>query len=211
MNKLPDISEIYNDPERALEEELGWLLNAEYKRHLDFVLPRMEKAGVKSVVEFGCGSGLVAAGLDPHMGYVGIDRNEWFLKKAVERNLGKERKFIVNDIRKNDFKNTPFDLSMAWAFLKHFALDEWDAILAKVLSAGRYGAFGVQLLAKDLDNGTGFHHTFVTEEHLRRATLAAGHEVLEVVTFLEADLPGEGRLKDVGVWTRKDDGTTETA
>src|SRR5690348_5894946 len=132
MPKHPDISEFY-DEARAQAEQVQWLLSGPYRRYLAFVLPRIERESIRSVIEYGCGSGLVAAGL-PEVHYVGIDKNPHFLDMAWKRcgnSAPLMRRFVCFDARNH--ATEPADLAMAWSFLKHFSLDEWDRMVRLVL------------------------------------------------------------------------------
>lgn len=200
--KLPDISVFYT-PETALREEVRWILSGKHTKDLEFLLPRMEHHGIKTVLELGCGSGITAFGLPAETDYLGIDKNPWFLGRARLRNESNpKRRFRAWDAR-NWEQAESSDLSMAFGFLKHFALDEWDRMVATVLRHGRFGAFDMQLLHKDLDDGTEYHHVFVTERRLRAAVSSAGHEVVDLALLNEGTLEGEGTVRNMLCWTRR--------
>jgi len=203
LKRFEDISEFY-DPNRALAEEVGWIMNPEaHRMYLNFLLPRMAAHEVKSVIEFGCGSGILASLLPKEMSYLGVDRNSWFLEKARMRNGVANEKRLFQCFDARNVIGHECDLSMAWAFLKHFGLDEWDRMLAKVLSHGRFGAFNVQLAKTDFDNGEEFHHVFVTEEHLQKVLAAAGHEEIDRSVQETFTLPSGEECQAVALWTRR--------
>ncbi len=190
--KFPDISETYT-PDRALQEEVSWLLDRPQEAHAKLLLPRLEKYGIKSVLEVGCGSGILASLLPKGMVYLGVDKNLWMVRKALTRNMARQEtmNFVQADVR--ELEAPPGDLAMCWSFLKHFSLDEWDQIVAKVLAHGKYGCLEVQITDQDIDNGTEWHHVFVTRERLQGAIAAAGHMILEQETHSHFALPtGEG-------------------
>jgi len=172
---FPDISSYYTE-ELALNEEVNWLLTMQWKRNSNFILPLLEQYRIATAIEFGCGSGLVAADLPATLDYVGIDRNSWFLERARERNLGKQRFFQNWDVR--NWTQEPRDLAMSWSMLKHFSLTEWTTILLKILASGRYAAFNVQLAEVCFDNGTRFHHVFVTQDQVEKVIALGNHEIL---------------------------------
>jgi hypothetical protein len=168
----------------------------------------MARFGVRTVIEFGCGSGIVAEGLPLEVSYLGIDANEWFLERARLRNKDygpTSRAFRLLDVRQchPDGQGGVRDLSMAFAFLKHFSLEEFGQILARVLAHGRYGCLGVQLLEADLDDGTEYHHTFITEEHLTRALALAGHREVEREQLWDWKHDSGGTGRSVLVWTEQ--------
>lgn len=203
MSRLPDESCRYS-PEVATDEAVAWITAGAHRRPLAFLLPRLEAHGVQSVFEYGYGSGLLASALPAGLLYVGVDACAALKQKAESLCAGREKcRFFVGDVRKFPFPDdTPYDLSMAWSFMKHFALDEWDQILAKVLSAGRFGAFDAQVAPRDFDDGTRFPHAFVTAERVRAAVGAAGHEVVAEEQFSEWRV-GEVPCRCVAYWTRR--------
>lgn len=199
--KLPDISEYYTEG-RAYDEEVQWILTRQYQNNLGFLLPGIEEHGIRHVVEFGCGTGLVAQGLIGKVDtYVGVDKNPTFLKIASQRCRNtKGFAFILSDVRKD--LDLHADLVTCWAFLKHFSLEEWDKVFRKVLSAGKYAAFNVQILGSDLDDGTEYHHTFVTEARLQACLVEAGHEEISRTVFWEGELRDKGIMREVSIWTK---------
>jgi SAM-dependent methyltransferase len=201
---LPDSSQWYTK-ERAMAEEVTWLLNQSAKVHLRFLLPRIEREGVKSVVEFGCGVGLVASGLVDKVDYIGIDSNPFFITRARNRLAGRPCFFYEADIRDrvavNDFLQS--QLSCAFFFLKNFGLHEWDQILAKLLSHGRFGCFDMQIAERDHDNGAEFHHVYLTQEHLERAVAAAGHKIVDREVQAESTVERLGLMREVMFWTQR--------
>lgn len=204
---LPDISAYYERPGRAAQEEVVWVLDAAYRRQAAFVAERMKADGLRTVLELGCGSGLFAAQLRrllPAVKYVGVDTCLAFLKMAARR--APELSFFEGDLRRTSvpqpWAELPADVVCCWRTLKHFGLHEWDAVLAHVLSLGRFAAFDMQTLPADLDDGRDYHHVFVTREHLYRAVAAAGHAVIDCVVTCEEAREG-GPLRDLALWTRR--------
>jgi len=200
---MKDISEWYT-PKRCMDSEVAALLNRPFRKHLAFVIPRMEHYDVKSILEFGCGAGHFAAGLPDGMRYDGVDDNEWMVKKTASR-IQDRRLFYaaieVGDIRNfraHAAKASTYALVCAWFFLKHFSLDEWDAIVAKMLSYGRYAAFNVQVADHDYDNGTEYHHVYVTRQRLEVAVQRGLHKIVDT-EVLEDAFWGQ----DLAVWTER--------
>lgn len=197
--RLPDISNYYN-LEKATKEDVQWLYTGQYRREAAFVLPRFERYGVKSVIELGCGSGLLATQVPAEIQYIGIDKNVHFLEKARDRNPG--RRFLCWDVR--NVEEGLHDCAMSFGVLKHVSLDELDSFLACVLRHGRYGAFNVQVAQECYDDGTEYHHTHITMERLKQALAVAGHEIVDMeYTAEEYDTPGHGKGRDLAVWTKR--------
>lgn len=176
---LPDISEYYT-PERAAHENKQWTLTQGYKKNAAFLLPLIERFKIRSVIEFGSATGHLAGEIPPDVEYLGVEPNDHFRKMAQEKLSEAGTKFVKGDVRTfpNGGVTVPADLSMAWAFLKHFGLPEWDAILTKILSHGKYGCFDVQVADRDIDDGVDFHHVWVTEAHVLGAVEGAGHDLV---------------------------------
>lgn len=179
MNKFPDIAHYYT-PERAAQEEAMWALEGTHHRDAAFLQPHLDAIASdrKSVIEFGCGSGILASlltGID----YMGVDKNPWFLERARARNFsdapGAQRHFCCFDVR--NYHSEQRDCAVALSFLKHFALDEWNAVVAQVLRHGHHGCIEMQIAEEDHDDGEEYHHVYVTVEHLRRAVENAGHRI----------------------------------
>lgn len=206
---LPDISEYYDRDENALSEHLRWVLDRSAEKQLAFVRPRFEAAGLKSVLEFGCGSGLLGFAwkkVDPAVIYTGIDTSAELYKLATDPAVSGERippmAFIRSDVRAAH--GLPHaDLVVAFSFMKHFDLDEWDDILGDVLANGRYTAFDVQIMEKDLDNGVDYHHVFVTEQHLLDVVRCSNHEIIDREKWSEGDVEGHGRMHSTAFWTKR--------
>lgn len=204
---MRDISFFYDESDNALSEHAGWLINQEFLRELDFVVPRVDRFKVGSIVEFGPGSGLLAHALKckrPGLLYRGIERSAEMLKLAVSKILYPGNygglTFLQGDVREDV---EPADLSLAFSFLKHFALDEWDTILRRVLAAGRYAAFDMQHLPEDKDLGTVYPHVYVRPERLKRVIEAAGHRIVQEVDWGKAPVEEYGEMTSVAYWTER--------
>lgn len=142
----------------------------------------LKKFKLKSVIEIGCGTGEVARRLKCSK-YKGIDANEEcvsiaFSKKTKPADVG----FVCADIR-DVSAEVKYDIVCAFSVLKHFGLHEWEEIFSKVCSLGKYLIFNMPMNDKDsicYDDGTGFHHLWVTYDSLRNSIVANGFEILEV-------------------------------
>jgi len=205
---LPDISDYYDQDDNALTEHTSWLCVQEYRRQLEFIQPRFEANNLTTAIEFGPGSGLLAHRWKqacPRLVYTGIEKCRSFLNMARSSEIYPGDysgvTFLGGDVR--DYVEGEHDLALAFSFFKHFHLDEWDEIVGCVLASGRFAAFDMQVLDKDRDNGEHYPHVFVTKERLRQAVANAGHEVVEMVPWWEADVPDFGTMRNVAMWTRK--------
>ncbi len=182
-------------PERALDEDLAWCLNRTFDRFSGFVTPRL--AGIQTLLELGCKSGLLAQQLPQEIDYLGIEQHAWWFLKAIARNPGK--KFLSGTA---PYLKT-YDACLSFQTLKHVPLEGWDKAVAEICFYGRQTGFNMQLASHDLDNGTTFPHVFVTEARLRNAVKQAGQEVVAFEVPDEWKLEGEGMAKEVLVWTKK--------
>ena len=200
----------YYTADLALREEIDWILARPHAKIIDWLRPRA--ANLSTVVEFGCGSGIVAASLKPTT-YLGIDANPHFLTMAKKRCVDRDTfAFMKQDVR--DFTETKtFDLTMAWSFFKHFSLQEWNSIVACVLVHGKFGCFNVQMFGRDMDDGRDYHHVYVTEARLAEAIRGAGHEEVERLVLKEWEFSGamaKDVAKDVVVWTKQKETSNAT-
>jgi predicted TPR repeat methyltransferase len=195
MARVNDISDYYTE-ERALAEEVEWILRKPHASIIEWLSPRAAK--LQSVVEFGCGSGIVASSLPQTASYVGVDSNEHFIRMAKKRCPNKC--LMQTDVRDFERHGKLFDLAMAWNFFKHFQISELEAIFASVLTHGRFGAFNVQVLQYDLDNGQDYHHVHITDERLTHLINSAGHREVERHVLNEWSIAGK-TCRDTAVWT----------
>jgi trans-aconitate methyltransferase len=163
--------------ELAKAEEAEWYVTKYYKKYAAVAIKAIDQFKIKDVIEIGCGTGLIPTELPENINYLGVDKNPTFLKWARDKN-NPNRKFIQEDIRTLTV-DKPYDLVICCAVLKHFSLTEWDQIVKKVLSLGNRGLIEMQVAASDIDNGTAFHHVFVSQSRLERAIALADHKYIE--------------------------------
>lgn len=187
MVKFSDISEYYvND--LGIKEEQAWTEAKQYKTYVEAVKKVITDRDVKNILEIGCGTGFVPTGLPDNVGYMGIDKNPTFIKWAIEKN-NPTRQFVLEDIRNVtpewlQIKQFVPDVVVCFAVLKHFSLDEWNAITTRILSLAPLAILEMQIGTDDLDNGSRFHHVFVTPEHMEMVLDSSGHVPLyEEVIF----------------------------
>lgn len=162
-------------PERLAAEEALWAEVGIYRLYAEHVMRAVGDHDCRSIIELGCGTGWVPTQLPPSIEYVGLDANPECVTLAQQKNP--TRSFFLADMRA--FRSPPFDLACSFAVLKHFALEEWAAVLGKVLSLGRVGLFTMNVGPYDLDDfEQGFAHTWVTHMTLSDAVYAAGHQLV---------------------------------
>jgi trans-aconitate methyltransferase len=195
---MKDNSEYYTEA-LALREEVDWILHRPHAKIAEWLLPRIAANKCETVIEFGCGSGILAAMLPEKSDYLGIDSNPHFIRMARNRKPGWA--FVKDDVRYWSPEKT-YELAMAWSLFKHFSLNEWNAIVACVLVHGRFGAFNVQLSDRDFDDGVDYHHAHVTEAHLAEALAMAGHEEVERQVFNDWSV-NSAPARDVAIWTKR--------
>jgi hypothetical protein len=207
---LPDISKYYERDENALEAHADWLCEQSCVRQFQFLQPRVEREKITQVVEFGPGSGLLAhhwKRKQPALVYTGLEACSAFVEIASSPEVYpgdySGLTFVWGDVR--DYLPPQVDLGVAFKFLKHFSLKEWDDILACVCSGVfRFACFDVQVADQDADNGKDFPHTFVTEAHLRQALEEVGFGEVERQVWEEGEAGGLGRIKNIVLWTKRE-------
>lgn len=166
---------VWLTPERLAAEERLWKEVAIYRLYADAVLRTCEEEGCRSVLEIGCGTGWVPTLLPSEIDYTGVDANEGCLALARQKSGAR---FLNADIR--GLQHRPVDLVCSFAVLKHFALQEWTGVLARVLSFGRIGLFTMNVGPFDRDDfEQGFAHTWIGQETLEAAVAAAGHRIVD--------------------------------
>jgi predicted TPR repeat methyltransferase len=176
--KLPDVSQWYT-PERIAAEQEIWLAGQHYKENAGRIAHVCREYSLFTVLEFGCGTGLIPGALPPDVSYMaGVDANPHMIEMASGRNPN--HTFVQSDIR--DLKGAAqADLSCAFAVIKHFSLAEWPAILQIVLAHGRYSLFNMHALPDDrepFDAGKEWHSAWPRRSDIIAAVSAAGHKVL---------------------------------
>ena len=175
--KRPDYSE-WLTPERLAVEEKAWTESPHERHQADLVAGVCREHGVQTIVEFGCGTGWVPFFLgdctDLDVQYIGVDANGGCLHLAREKNPA--RLFVKSDVRHATVPQS--DLAVSFAFLKHFHLSEWDAVLTRILSFGRFAVFSATVGTTDREDDCEFPHVWVSRERLERVVHSAGHEII---------------------------------
>lgn len=164
---LPDYSE-HLTPERLAEAEIGWAREKLHERNAAWV---SAKSGIESIIEIGCGTGLVGQILcDRGLDWLGVDKNPNCLALAAGRVRG-DRLFRA-DVREvephgflgGDEDSEGFDAVCSFAFLKHFAWREWPQVFRRILAMANYHAYFDVLFASGsdpVDTGEEFPHLWV--------------------------------------------------
>lgn len=172
--RLPDYS-AWLTPENLAEEDRLWLACGYFRTYAGLVTEHLGSG--LSVVEFGCGSGLVQTQLPENVMYVGIDANEDCVRLARKRAAMLTGTHVISHADVRTVPVAEVDLTCAFAFLKHFALFEWKEIAANVMRPGRRSVFTIPVVESDYEDGTAYPHARVSEATLRAAADAAGHTI----------------------------------
>lgn len=177
----PDYSK-WLTPERLAEEDRLW--ESDYTRTWPDFIRAIERVttwtNVRMMIEFGCGTGWVAKHISLDWFYLGVDANADCIAKAKERNPDRQNSFLCGDIRRIKLPRQKLDLSCAFSVMKHFALEEWDEVLATVLVPGRWGLFSIPIADTCFDDGTEFPHVHITEERILQAVKDADRQVYSI-------------------------------
>lgn len=197
----PDYSD-WLTPEELAKEDAEWVRDAAnqsiYRANLIMDVCREKNIG--KVVEFGCGTGLIAPLLPGTVKYLGIDGNSDCTHIATQRNGEVGRVIYWNrDVRMG--WNCPEGLACSFAVLKHFGLHEWVDVLSGILRSAGFGLFDVQMSHGDpRDDDFEFYHTWVDQKMLDEAVSKAGHRIVKTLDTHE-DEHGIQRM----VWTERVD------
>lgn len=179
---MRDISDYYVGPLVAAEEK-AWAAAKFYVPYRNAIALAVASCGGERVLEVGCGTGFVPAGLSNNIDYLGLDRNDSFLALARGKNAGRANvRFHNLDVRLLtpawlNAANFKPDVVASFAFFKHFGLGEWERVFATVVASAPTAVFEVSLSDVDHDNGVDFHHTFVTPGKVYRVLASLGHVV----------------------------------
>lgn len=194
----PDYSD-WLTPEELAKEDAEWVRDAEnqsiYRANL--IMDVVREHQITSVVEYGCGSGLIGPLLPKSVKYKGVDKNEGCLNTANARKNGNSNlTYLYGDMRS---PGMPCGLVCSFAVLKHFGVYEWVNVLSGILKTAHYGLFDVQLSHGDpRDDDFEFYHTWVSQWMLDRAVEVGGHRIVKTVDTHE-DENGIQRM----VWTER--------
>ncbi len=140
----------------------------------------IEKYNAIYLLEIGCGTGNVAKRLKGFSAYNGIDLNKECIDIAKQKNP--DMGFGVYDIRYITWEGG-FNLVFTFGFLKHFGLHEWSTIFQKVCSLGEYLVFDIPIAENTHDDGTEYHHVWLSMEDIKRNIDDNGFEILEIKEF----------------------------
>ena len=121
----------YLTPETLAEEEAAWERQGDQPMHAALVTAALPHPAA-TVVEWGCGTGRVAAKLPAEVIYHGVDANPLCLALARERRPSGI--FHPCDLRGAAGLVPDADLICAFAVFKHFAWEEWPWLRLQFLS-----------------------------------------------------------------------------
>ena len=138
------------------------------------------RAGMQTVYEFGCGTGILASLLPKNLRYIGIDNHAESISIARARCQRNDFRFDQFDIHDGvpDYMMRRASWVIAWAFFKHFSLDGWVNLVSNLIRTGDRAVFNCCVSEQAHDDGTEFHHVHVTREMVNEAVSKAGHTVV---------------------------------
>jgi cyclopropane fatty-acyl-phospholipid synthase-like methyltransferase len=206
LNQLPDISDYYDEGVNAGIEERNWAERGEHAKQAAFFAKRLH--GAARVLEIGPGSGRLAELVKREyqgLRWLSVERSVEMHRLCCQRyaKLPAPRPEAhhgdVRQVRQEFWA----EIVVAFAMLKHFGLHEIDGIVKLILSFAPRAVFDVQILGKDHDNGTKYHHTYITEERLQGILVDAGHLVVDHEVWYEGELPGHGIMKNLALCTAR--------
>lgn len=173
---MKDYSEYLNIPGMLAWIEQEWQKNKHVHQQQAAIVDNVvAKYNLLAVLEVGCSTGNTASYLKNAKFYIGIDKNEEAVNRAIQKNP--DLVFFHRDVR--TYKNY-YDLAFSFAFLKHFSLDEWDEIFKRLSSFGKYLIFDMPC-GELKDDGVEFHHVWMPVKEVERRIEAAGLELIEIL------------------------------
>lgn len=166
-------------PERfAVEDEL-WTASDGHREWAKLVASYLPAS--PSILEVGCGPGLVLANLPrvPAMRYIGVDANPLCLASANARNPSRGT-FIQSTAADflRDYDGAGFDLFCAFAFFKHISLEEWPTTFTGLLRLARKAIVMQTIQTEPMDDGTEFIHAWQSPATVLKAIAEAGHRLV---------------------------------
>ena len=128
-----------------------------------------------SISEIGCGIALLSGVINSEgVSYVGYDINP--LSISLCKSRFPDKHFIKQDVRKYCDK---VDIIMAFAFLKHFSLEEAPAVLRILCEYSQQLIFSMPIGESDVDDlSNGWPHTFVTRKTLEGWLKSGNHTIV---------------------------------
>lgn len=178
---LPDYSEYLKQPGMLAFIEQEWKLHPSmHNEHARIVNEVVDKLSIRTVFEWGCGTGELAGRLTLYLiDYTGIDINDDCIESAKRKY--QDLYFATGNIRTNTGALHRSDLVISFGFLKHFGLHEWKDIFTKIASFGEYFIFDMPIANETKDDGTEFHHVWKSRSELLQDIADAGFEVMNIV------------------------------
>ncbi len=179
---MKDYSEYLNKPGMLDFIEKSWVNDCKeiHDFHAGVINDVIKKYKIKTATEIGCGTGNIAMRIKVNI-YAGFDSNQGCIELAYKKNKYNARKVFSNlDVRDENLVAN-YDLVFTFGFLKHFGLHEWSTIFEKVCSLGEYLVFNMPIAEKTHDDGTEFHHVWLSMGDLKRNIDDNGFEILETV------------------------------
>ncbi len=157
------------------QTEKDWLLNPVLHAEQYATIAQLQG----HVLEVGCGSGQLATYIKNP--YTGIDQSDKLLELARAKNPDKV--FALANIRKANLEQYKAENICAFGFMKHFSLNEWNTIFARLAMMAEKTLTIETPLAETAweELGYDFPHVFVTDKIVRDNAEWNGLEVVAVV------------------------------
>jgi hypothetical protein len=162
-----------------------------------------------SVSDVGCGIALLSNIINSDgVSYVGYDINPLSIAECNKR--FPDKTFVQQDVRKYCDN---VDIVMAFAFLKHFSLEEIPAIINILGKCSKQLIFSLPIGEDKDDFSNGWPHTFMSRETLDKALKKAGHQVVyvndnDVEQIFVTERIDEAKVEDSKVTTVSEATTT---
>lgn len=101
----------------------------------NFVRRNLQAYKAKTVLDIGCGTGDFVEAVPKQINYVGIDINEKFISFAQTHYQNEKRKFLVQNIIKNNFhQGKKFDATLFISMFHHLSDNDLKTILPIIRS-----------------------------------------------------------------------------
>lgn len=185
MKQQMDLSSWWT-PDRIEAEDAVWRRDGFYIQYAAEIRELMNKLGLKTVLEVGCGTGYVGNELKNEFDYVGTDGSGLMIQFAREKHP--DVKFEVLNIRDMDNpamvpNHGNIDLVCCFAVFKHFTLEDWPIILSNILGVAKHALIQVQIRQSghpSVEDGAEVPHNWISVDELIQFCESIGHEVLAV-------------------------------
>lgn len=153
-----------------------------------FIKKILKYASNKSVIEMGCGTGLIAGYLQKR----GLNATALDLSKPVlnyAREIAEQSKiispceYVQGDILNLNYKKKSFDVAYSIGVLEHFNDSEIISILKQQLNISKYVIFGIPSIYFNMNEKMLGNERSLTIKEWEKLILKAGGEIIEQTGF----------------------------